>query len=153
VVIAGPTKQIYGAQVSGTVFASIANKVHSSSLQYHPNYNGTALNVQSLPDVKAGSAAETIVALNKMGVKHPDNTPRSGYVVARNSEGVVSLSQRKMDQDKVPNVVGMPLSDAVYLLENMKMKVQVNGSGKVLSQSVASGSNLTKGQTIKLVLG
>lgn len=44
VVIAGPTKQIYGAQVSGTVFASIANKVYSSSLQYHPNYNGLPIN-------------------------------------------------------------------------------------------------------------
>ena len=153
VVIAGPTKQIYGAQVSGTVFASIANKVYSSSLQYHPNYNGTDINKESLPVVKAGSAAETILALNRMKVKHGDNAPRSGYIVPKKQDGIVSLTKRNIDKTKIPNVVGMPLNDAVYLLENMGVNVSVTGSGKVLSQSIASGANITNGQTIKLVLG
>lgn len=153
VVIAGPTKQIYGAQVSGTVFASIANKVYSSSLQYHPNYNGTPIDEETLPIVKTGSAPETMIALDKMRVKHSNNVPRSGYVVSTNQEGLVSLTTRDIDKTKVPNVKGMPLSDAVYLLENMGMKVRVTGSGKVLKQSVAAGKNITNGETIKLVLG
>jgi cell division protein FtsI (penicillin-binding protein 3) len=153
VVIAGPTKQIYGAQVSGTVFASIASKVYSSSLQYHPNYNGIPINETSLPVVKTGSAPETIIALNKMRVKHPNNVPRSGYVVSSNQDGLVSLSAQNIDKTKVPNVKGMPLNDAVYLLENLGMKVRATGSGKVIKQSVAAGKKITNGEAIKLVLG
>lgn len=153
VVIAGPTKQIYGAQVSGTVFASIANKVYSSSLQYHPNYNGMPLDEESLPLVKAGSATETIVALNKMRIKHPNNVAHSGYVMAQNRDGEVLLTTQDIDKTKVPNVSGMPLNDAVYLLENMGMKVRATGSGKVLGQSVPAGTKITDGETIKLVLG
>src|SRR5690606_34575342 len=39
----------------------------------------------------------------------------------------------------VPNVVGMAGMDAVSLLENLGMKVRINGSGKVLSQSIKMG--------------
>lgn len=153
VVIAGPTKQIYGAQVSGTVFASIASKVYSSSLEYHPNYNGTPIDDESLPVVKTGSAPETIIALNKMRIKHPNNVPLSGYVTPENQESSVVLTTQKIDKAKVPNVKGMPLNDAVYLLENMGMKVRATGSGKVIQQSVAAGKKLINGETIKLVLG
>jgi cell division protein FtsI (penicillin-binding protein 3) len=153
VVIAGPTKQIYGAQVSGTVFASIASKVYSSSLEYHPNYNGMPVDKQSLPMVKTGSAAETIIALNKMRIKHPNNVPLSGYVKPTNRDGSVSLATQDIDKTKVPNVKGMPLNDAVYLLENMGMKVRATGSGKVIQQSVVAGKSITNGETIKLVLG
>jgi cell division protein FtsI (penicillin-binding protein 3) len=151
-VIAGPTKQIYGAQVSGTVFASIANKVYSSSLQYHPNFNALPVDKTNLPVVKAGSASETIIALDKIGVDYPNDTPRSGYVVPKRQSKSIALVSRSMDRNKVPNVVGMPLNDAVYLLENAGMRVSVVGSGRVTSQSLSAGKNIVKGETVKLVL-
>jgi len=52
----------------------------------------------------------------------------------------------------VPNVVGMAGMDAVSLLENLGMKVRINGSGKVLSQSIKMGEKLQKGQQIVLTL-
>lgn len=153
VVIAGPTKQIYGAQVSGTVFASIANKVYSSSLKYHPNFNALPVNKTSLPLVKAGSAAETITALERIGVPYPNDAPRMGYVVSKKQQESLLLSPRSINPDKVPNVVGMPLNDAVYLLEKAGLRVAVTGSGRVMSQSVTAGSQLVNGQTVKLILG
>ena len=51
-----------------------------------------------------------------------------------------------------PNVVGMGLKDAVYLLENKGLKVAASGRGKVMNQSLAAGVNYNKGQTISLVL-
>jgi cell division protein FtsI (penicillin-binding protein 3) len=53
----------------------------------------------------------------------------------------------------VPNVVGMGLKDALYLLENRRLKVKVVGVGKVKSQSVKAGKSIKAVQNITLVLG
>jgi cell division protein FtsI (penicillin-binding protein 3) len=52
----------------------------------------------------------------------------------------------------VPNVTGMAGMDAVSLLENLGLRVQVVGNGTVSSQSIKSGENLKKGQLITLNL-
>lgn len=50
----------------------------------------------------------------------------------------------------MPNVIGMPIMDAVALLENMGLKVQFNQTGKVKSQSIAKGIKIKRNQTIIL---
>ena len=52
----------------------------------------------------------------------------------------------------VPNVKGMPGMDAVALLENLRIKVNVIGVGKVRKQSVQPGTALSKTTTITLEL-
>ncbi len=52
----------------------------------------------------------------------------------------------------MPDVKGMTLKDAIYVLENYGMHVTVLGKGKVQSQSVPEGTRLFKGQTIILQL-
>ncbi len=42
----------------------------------------------------------------------------------------------------------MGLKDALYLLENMGLKVTVKGKGKVIVQSIQPGTALTKGITV-----
>jgi cell division protein FtsI (penicillin-binding protein 3) len=46
----------------------------------------------------------------------------------------------------------MGLKDALYLLENIGLKVIVKGKGKVMSQSVVPGSPLAKGTAVVLEL-
>jgi len=53
---------------------------------------------------------------------------------------------------KVPDVKNMPGMDAISLLENMGFKVNFNGIGKVISQSIKAGSELKKGEIINLDL-
>jgi cell division protein FtsI (penicillin-binding protein 3) len=53
---------------------------------------------------------------------------------------------------KVPNIVGMSGMDAVALLGNMGLKVQVIGVGKVKKQSLKPGEIFNKQQTIILEL-
>jgi len=149
--IAGPTQQIYGAQVSGTVFAAIANKVFSSSMEYHPNYNG--LNrVASSPKVKNGNADDAALVLEKLGVKFKNLSQNENWIVAGVAENYVTLEPRYVDKTHVPNLVGMPLNDAVFLCENSGLRVMISGSGRVVSQSLIAGDVFVKGQTIKLEL-
>ncbi|HLV51056.1 MAG TPA: penicillin-binding protein [Flavobacterium sp.] len=58
----------------------------------------------------------------------------------------------KQSGDIMPSVVGLPAMDAVALLENLGLKVQTRGWGKVTRQSVSSGQKVTEDQIIVLEL-
>ena len=53
----------------------------------------------------------------------------------------------------MPDVKGMGIKDALYLLENQGIKVEVEGIGRVKSQSINAGQTVTKGSIVKLKLG
>jgi cell division protein FtsI (penicillin-binding protein 3) len=52
----------------------------------------------------------------------------------------------------IPDLRGMGLKDALYVLENNGLSVQINGKGKVVGQSITAGSPVNKGQSIILYL-
>lgn len=58
------------------------------------------------------------------------------------------------DNNKVPNVKGMPGMDAIALLENIGLKVKLKGSGvgKVKSQSILVGQPIIRNSIIELEL-
>jgi len=58
------------------------------------------------------------------------------------------------DNNKVPNVKGMPGMDAIALLENMGLKVKLkkSGIGKVISQSILVGQPIIRNSIIELEL-
>jgi cell division protein FtsI (penicillin-binding protein 3) len=55
-----------------------------------------------------------------------------------------------MDKDLVPNVVGMGMKDALYLLEERGLRVAVRGRGRVVSQSVTPGNRVLSNGSITL---
>jgi cell division protein FtsI (penicillin-binding protein 3) len=69
-----------------------------------------------------------------------------------NTGGQPVVKANTIRQQIMPNVRGMGLKDALYLLENMGMKILVKGKGKIIVQSVAPGTILVKGVTVMLEL-
>ncbi len=61
--------------------------------------------------------------------------------------------QNVLADDLIPELNGMGIRDAIYLLENKGMHVRYNGVGRVTGQSVRSGQPIQKGKTIHLTLG
>lgn len=59
-------------------------------------------------------------------------------------------AEKKVKQ--IPDLKGMPGMDAIALLENLGLKVKVNGVGKVKKQSLQAGQNISKNETIVLEL-
>ncbi|AUC20840.1 penicillin-binding protein [Polaribacter sejongensis] len=57
-----------------------------------------------------------------------------------------------VEYQEIPDVRGMSGMDALALLENIGLKVQFTGVGKVKSQSLRKGEKLIKGRTIILKL-
>lgn len=52
----------------------------------------------------------------------------------------------------IPNVKGMAAMDAIALLENLGLSVEVKGTGKVKTQSINAGERISKNQIIILEL-
>lgn len=52
----------------------------------------------------------------------------------------------------MPNVVGLSIRDAVYMLENMGLNVAFAGYGRVITQSIAKGQYIHAGQDVFLDL-
>ena len=57
-----------------------------------------------------------------------------------------------ISRGSVPDVTGMSIKDAVFLLEELGLKVMVNGKGSVLKQSLKPGQAYPKGSIISLDL-
>ena len=58
----------------------------------------------------------------------------------------------KTKKSVIPNLVGMPAMDAVVILEQMGLKFVLKGEGKVINQSIKSGSKVDYSQRIILYL-
>ena len=92
------------------------------------------------------------VVLDYLGIE-PSGDPETPLVVTMRQEGrdSVLLERRSMPEGKIPNVVGMGLRDALYQLENLGVKVKIDGAGKVVRQSLLPGTD-PRNQTITLRL-
>ena len=52
----------------------------------------------------------------------------------------------------VPDVTGLGLMDALYLIENNGLKCSYSGTGHVTSQSPKGGERTARGTTVNIVL-
>ncbi len=151
VVISAPSKNIYGAVVSGTVFAAIANKVYASNLQYHKAINETKKRKGGVPSALNGNVHD-LARVYRM-LKVPFAVSGEGeWMIARRGKSKAVLRSRKINKDEVPDLTGMSARDAVYMIESLGMTAHVVGFGKVNKQSVPAGRPVYRGGVIELIL-
>ncbi|WP_435624844.1 penicillin-binding protein [Flagellimonas sp.] len=118
VVIHEPDKSVgyYGADVSGPVFKSMAQKIHTIS--------------PVIDEVD-------------------EDMPKSDELEKEYQQYYAKVQK---EYNQVPNVKGMSGMDAVSLLENLGLQVEIRGNGKVKAQSVEHGTALKKVTKIVLEL-
>lgn len=151
VVIAAPNKSIYGSKVSGTVFSAIANKVYSTHLKYHKSINEVHKKTTKSPISQGGSRKDIETLLPILDVKWSRKTDEKWVQTTAKDDRIV-LMGKNMSKKVIPNLSGMGLKDALYILGNMGYYVDIEGAGVVVSQSIAPGTEVVKGSHIKLVL-
>lgn len=153
VVVYAPSNDVYyGGAVAAPIFKEIADKVYSNHLELH----NTPLQKDSLapvlPLAKAGQQKDLKKVLEHLELPVESKDP-DAYWVSVGADDAIQLSERKTINGLVPNVVGMGLKDALYILENAGLHVQVNGKGWVTRQSLQAGTRILKGQHIVIELG
>ncbi len=155
VVVGKPRKGgFYGGHVAGPVFKEIAEKTYWAKIAPKETVNrGPEPELDSirLPQKNIGYRADYLTILKGLNIDLED-APQSDWVIVSPDKNTVAFSHKSVSRELVPNVVGMGLRDAIYLLEQVGLKVQVSGVGKVQSQSVSPGTPIRR-QTIQLNLG
>ena len=76
------------------------------------------------------------------------------WVKPFSENGLLKVDDRPVVNTLVPNVRGLALKDAMYLLENQGLKVKITGKqvGKVRQQSISPGVKARNGLVIELVV-
>jgi cell division protein FtsI (penicillin-binding protein 3) len=87
-----------------------------------------------------------------MGLEMKMNSTGGEWVYVLPENNKIQLYNKLVKNDEVPDVRGMVLSDAVYILENLGLKVKVSGVGKVKTQSLSPGSRIYPKAEIRLKL-
>ncbi len=141
----------YGGSVAGPVFNDIAQKIYATLMQGGREIAGTGA---YMPYPAAGYAADIQAVHKYMGEGVPELEPtafvRKNTATAHASDG---FNEVIMAKDVVPDLRGMGLRDASFLLERCGLKTRVYGKGRVKRQEPAAGSPCVAGQTVVIELG
>jgi cell division protein FtsI (penicillin-binding protein 3) len=163
----GTAKKYVGRHVNekgDTIAAGYSNKRYVASFAGFfpvetPKYS--CIVVIHDPDKKKGYYGATVAApvfkeiAQKIYTSTPveDDVVKESFISEKIQNQYASFDKKiTNNNEKVPNVKGMPAMDAISLLENFGMKVKVKGVGKVKKQSIKKGTPIKKGSTIILNL-
>ena len=138
----------------GSVFKTIAEKIHSHQTSIEVRTMRSDLADNKIPSIKNGDTKALRNVLDELKIKNNARQIKSEYAQYEHhpENGQIELQELTVQGGQVPNVVGMGAKDAVYILEKSGLRVSVAGRGQVVSQSVAAGQNAVKGQTVSIVL-
>ncbi len=147
VVVNAPSNSVYyGNLVAGPVFKEIADKVYATKF-----FNAPPEPDYSLPIVKRGYRDDTEYLLAELGVKY-EQGGKDKWIESFSHHDTLQLKELEIIENLVPDVTGMGLKDALFILENSGLKVTVKGRGKVVSQSIRPGVRIVPGSTINIEL-
>ena len=142
--------QIYGSDVSAPVFKEIADKIYSLELDMHEIGTQERTYMTGVfPYIKAGKREELTMICNELGISNHAKSDAE-WVKTSVINDAVYWKGNNIKYEVVPDVRGMTLRDAIYVLENLGLEVEVSGRGRVSTQSMTPGGKITKGSTIKL---
>jgi cell division protein FtsI (penicillin-binding protein 3) len=109
-----------------------------------------------MPAVKKGSQKDLGAVFAGIGLAHTSQDPLSDWVDVGAQDSTVVFSASRVRENlrngRMPDVTGMGLRDAVFLLENAGLRVRISGSGTIRKQSKEAGARFTKGDLITIEL-
>ncbi len=155
VVVNSPTSSVYyGNVVAGPIFKEIADKIYSNRLELQHGTAVAATDGPRTPVSLSGHSGDLRIAFATLGVPVLDNGDGQ-WSTTQAGDSTVTLASRAVpsaSQELVPNVLGMGLKDALYILENNGLRVRVEGVGMVRRQSLSPGTRASRGSTIIIEL-
>jgi cell division protein FtsI (penicillin-binding protein 3) len=141
----------FGGLLAAPVFREIATKLYAMYVEKKEPFN-YAVKKDSSSYFYAGYTRDIKQVYTALNMRFTDSGAQNNWsnVFASNYNPV--LKGNIVRSQVMPNVKGMGMKDALFLLENMGLKVSVKGKGKIIAQSVAPGMPLAKGITVMLEL-
>jgi cell division protein FtsI (penicillin-binding protein 3) len=150
VVVNAPSNGVYyGNIVAGSVFKEISDKVYATT--FYRDYRAENKEDKKITAPEAGNGYRPDIneVLADLKVRYK-RTSKEEWVATRESGDTIRLVGVGLQKGLVPDVRGMSLRDAIYLLENSGLKVRYSGKGRVLRQSPEHGARVYEGSVVSL---
>jgi len=140
----------YGASAAGPAYKKIAERI--TTLSDNLIYTGESQQIATneLPESNAGFKKDFEQVFDYVGLDYKTKK-KANWVAVDPYESKMLIDKKRINKSQVPDVKGMGVRDAIYVLENLGMSVQVDGVGRVVKQTILPGTK-NKGQDIKIYL-
>ncbi len=162
VLIDSPSEgRIYGGDVAAPVFRELADKAFALDPARQAEMQGHTPDTTKrplLPYVRAGQQDELALVCDRLGVRDHRRAAPDDWVKANTAETTNTMARavtwrtNVVRPGTVPDVVGLTLRDALFLLGNNGIKITTEGMGHVVAQSLPAGVRAPVGTTMHLVL-
>ena len=142
----------YAGSVAAPVFKEVADRIYAYDISIQGQVKDTYAISDTVKTIELTGKSDE-VHLISTGLKMtpaPQNTNYISGALIKN--GKATWKGREIDPKTVPNLRGMTMKDALYLLENNGYKVSFKGTGKVIDQSILPGTNPGANKKIFLTL-
>ena len=145
-----PEYLLYAGAVAAPVFKEVADRIVAYDIRMHTPIRAGGRQARPSGALLAGYADDLHTISTALNMNDEPST--EGWVETTENG---RWRARPTRPDRVPDVRGLTLRDALFLLENRGFRVLVDGRGKVKEQSVVpgTGANETATKTITLKLG
>ena len=153
VVINKPKGAYYGAGVAGPVFARIAQNLYSYDLDLHKAQYAEALpSIKNRPTFITAHSDDLTNIYDGLSVKVLNQKEQHSWVEPMLAGTSINLKDKEANPGTVPNLRGLSLSDALFICENLGLKVQYDGKGNVYRQVPLPGAPLKNSTRIYINL-
>ena len=144
----------YGGSVAGPVFKEVAEKMYAARILFRevPGESPGLLK-PALPEIKNGNPQRILKLAEDFNIENIRGFVSAPVASVKKEGDQIFLKESQFPVDQVPDVRGMGVSDAVFLLENAGLRVRVKGVGKVKVQSLKPGDPVRRGAYVYLTLG
>ena len=143
-------RNYYGAGLAGPVVRDVVNYIFYRDEEWHEPLTPSA--EKHVPQrVKGGNIAQVRRVADKFSPRI-SFTDREGWGVAR-MDTLYNVDVQSIERNGLmPNVVGMGLKDALYILESRGLDVTFTGRGTVRRQSIMAGQAIRPEQKVTIEL-
>ena len=141
-----------GGTMTGSVFKNIAERVMALNSNRKPAHvDADSIDLEHmLPITKVGYYRAIQTVMNDLKLPLASNS--TDWVKAFAEKKQTRVEKIVVTKNVVPDLIGMGAKDAVFILENMGLNVQVMGRGKVISQNMKPGTFARKGSSVMINL-
>ncbi|MBE6210652.1 MAG: PASTA domain-containing protein [Rikenellaceae bacterium] len=145
------TGTYYGAGLAGPVEKKVSSFIYNREHDWYGRVEHE--DVEHFPkEVKGGNIAQTRKVADHLSPRTTFDR-RAGWGSAKvDSASTVVIESLPDEPLRMPDVRGMGLKDALFILESRGLKVSVKGKGAVSKQSIRAGEPVSRGAKIELIL-
>jgi cell division protein FtsI (penicillin-binding protein 3) len=141
----------YGSNVAAPVFKEIADNIYARDIELHDPVKLATEGDGTFPVIRAGYYEELDLLCKELNIPQKPGEIE-GWVKTAIENDTIRWVDQPENERVVPDVTGMTLRDALYLLESRGLRVRYKGHGRVKRQSTLPGVAISKGKEIVIEL-